>query len=151
MSDAIVKSIEIAASPHRVWDALVDHEKFGAWFRVALDQPFEIGKPSTGHMTYPGYENYRWEARVVAMEPMSRFAFEWPATGGDKELMDSGVPIVEWTLVEFVLEPTARGTRLTVTESGFDKVPEPRRTNVMRDNDGGWAEQVKNIRAYVSG
>ncbi|WP_335682227.1 SRPBCC family protein [Sphingobium indicum] len=51
--------------------------------------------------------------------------------------------------MEFLLEPVESGTRLTVTESGFDKVPEPRRSNVMRDNDGGWAEQVKNIRDYA--
>ncbi|BAV63900.1 SRPBCC family protein [Sphingobium cloacae] len=151
MIDAIVKTIEIEAPVERVRDALIDHWKFGTWFRVTLDQPFEPGKPSTGHMTYPGYEDYRWEARIVAIDPMRRFAFEWPATGGDKEWMDSGVPVPEWTLVEFVLEPTGSGTRLTVTESGFDKVPEPRRTHVMRDNEGGWAEQVGNIRNYVEG
>ncbi|KMS62917.1 SRPBCC family protein [Sphingobium baderi] len=151
MTDSIVKTIDINAPVDRVWDALVDHEKFGTWFRVALDQPFEVGTLSTGHMTYPGYEDYSWEARVLTMEPMARFAFEWPATGGDKKLMDSGVPVPEWTLVEFVLKPMEGGTRLTVTESGFDKVPEPRRTNVMRDNEGGWAEQVGNIRDYVAG
>lgn len=149
MSDSIVKTIEIAAPVPKVWDALVDHEKFGSWFRVALDQPFAVGQPSTGHMTYPGYEDYRWVARVVAIEPMTRFAFDWPATGGNKELMEAGVPVPEWTRVEFRLEPTSEGTRLTVTESGFDQVPEPRRTNVMRDNDGGWAEQVQNIRTYA--
>jgi uncharacterized protein YndB with AHSA1/START domain len=151
MSDAIIKTIEIAAPVSTVWDALIDHEKFGSWFRVALDQPFAVGQPSTGYMTYPGYEDYRWEARVVAIEPPTRFAFEWPATGGDKELMESGIAVPEWTLVEFRLEPTAAGTLLTVTESGFDEVPKPRRTNVMRDNDGGWAEQVRNIKAYVEG
>ncbi|HKY81405.1 MAG TPA: SRPBCC family protein [Sphingobium sp.] len=151
MSDAIIKTVEIAAPVGKVWDALVDYRKFGDWFMVALDQPFSVGEPSTGHMTYPGYETYRWEARVVAIEPMSRFVLEWPATGGDKELMESGVQVPEWTRVEFVLEPISAGTRLTVTESGFDKVPEPRRTNVMRSNDGGWAEQVKNIKTYVEG
>lgn len=151
MVDSISKSIEIAASVEQVWDALIDHEKFGAWFQVALDQPFVASEASTGHMTYPGFEEYRWEARVVAVEPMRRFAFEWPATGGDKQLMDSGVPVPEWTLVEFLLEPAGSGTLLTVMESGFDKVPEPRRSNVMRSNDGGWAEQVKNIRKYVEG
>lgn len=151
MVDSISKSIEMAASVEQVWGALIDHEKFGAWFQVALDQPFVAGKASTGHMTYPGFEEYRWEARVVAVEPMRRFAFEWPATGGDKQLMDSGVPVPEWTLVEFLLEPAGSGTLLTVTESGFDKVPEPRRSNVIRSNDGGWAAQVKNIRKYVEG
>ena len=149
MPDSIIKTIEIAAPVERVWDALIDHEKFGSWFRVALDQPFVVGQASTGHMTYPGYEDYRWEARVVAIEPMTRFAYEWPATGGDKQLMESGVAVAEWTLVEFILEPAAARTRLTVRESGFDGVPEPRRSNVMRDNDGGWAEQVKNIRDYA--
>lgn len=149
MPDSIIKTIEIAAPVERVWDALIDHKKFGSWFRVALDQPFVVGQASTGHMTYPGYEDYRWEARVVAIKPMTRFAYEWPATGGDKQLMESGVAVAEWTLVEFILEPAAAGTRLTVRESGFDGVPEPRRSNVMRDNDGGWAEQVKNIRDYA--
>ncbi len=149
MTDSITKSIEIAAPVARVWDALTDHEKFGAWFRVALDQPFAVDSPSTGHMTYPGFEDYRWEARIVAIEPMTRFAYAWPATGGDKALMESGVPVPEWTLCEFLLEPIAKGTKLTVTESGFDQVPEPRRTNVMRSNDGGWTEQVVNIKTYV--
>lgn len=97
MPDSIIKTIEIAAPVEKVWDALIDHEKFGIWFRVALDQPFAVGQASTGHMTYPGYEDYRWEARVVAIEPMTRFAYEWPATGGDKALMESGVAVPEWT------------------------------------------------------
>jgi len=149
MPDSIIKTIDVAAPVERVWDALTDHEKFGTWFRVALDQPFVLGQPSTGYMTYPGYEDYRWEARVVAIEPMRRFAYEWPATGGDKDLMESSSTVPEWTLVEFLLEPIGNGTRLTVTESGFDKVPEPRRSDVMRSNDGGWTEQVQNIRDYV--
>ncbi|MBZ9649708.1 SRPBCC family protein [Sphingobium sp. 3R8] len=149
MPDHIIKTIDIAAPIARVWDALIDHEKFGAWFLVALDQPFAVGQGSTGHMTYPGYEHFPWQSRTVAIEPMTRFAFEWPATGGDEDAIRNGVP--EWTLVEFRMEPTAGGTRLTVTESGFDSVPEPRRASVLRSNDGGWAEQVQNIRRYVEG
>lgn len=151
MVDSIVRTVVIDAPVERVWDALIDHEKFGSWFRVALDQPFMPGGASTGHMTYPGYEDYRWEARIVAIEPMTRFALEWPATGGDKALMESGEPVAEWTLVEFCLEPTAAGTRLTISESGFDRVPEPRRTNVMRDNGAGWTEQAQNIKSFVEG
>lgn len=149
MTGAIVKSIEIAAPVEHVWDALTDHRKFGAWFLVALDQPFAVGTISTGHMTYPGYEHFLWKSHTVAIEPMTRFAFAWPATGGDEEAIRHGVP--EWTLVEFRLEPIADGTRMTVTESGFDSVPEPRRSNVLRSNDGGWVEQVQNIKRYVEG
>ncbi len=149
MPDSITKAIDIAAPVEKVWDALIDPQKFGAWFRVALDGPFIVGEITTGRMTYPGYEQYGWESRTVAIEPMTRLAIEWPATGGDEAAMRSGVP--EWTLVEFRLEPIAGGVRLTVTESGFDHVPEPRRSQVMRSNEGGWAEQVQNIKRYVAG
>jgi hypothetical protein len=56
----------------------------------------------------------------------------------------------EPTLVEFRLQPIAGGTLLTVTESGFDKIPSDRRAEAFRRNDGGWAQQMKNIQAYVS-
>ena len=50
-----------------------------------------------------------------------------------------------------MVDSISKSIMLTVTESGFDKVPESRRGNVMRSNDGGWAEQVKKIRKYVEG
>ncbi len=53
------------------------------------------------------------------------------------------------TLVEFRLEKTAAGTRLRVTESGFENIPAHRRAEAFRMNDGGWTQQVKNIETYV--
>ena len=56
----------------------------------------------------------------------------------------------ESTLIEFRLQPSPGGTLLTVTESGFDKVPAERRAEALLRNDGGWAQQMKNIQAYVT-
>jgi len=53
--------------------------------------------------------------------------------------------------VEFRLEPTATGTRLTVVESGFDALPSHRRDEAWRMNDRGWSIQVQNIQAHVDG
>jgi hypothetical protein len=53
------------------------------------------------------------------------------------------------TLVEFRLQATASGTLLKVTESGFEKIPAARRAEAFLRNDGGWAQQMKNIQAYV--
>ena len=146
MSDRIEKQIEVAAPVERVWCALTDHRQFGEWFRVKLDGPFVAGQPSTGHITHPGYEHVRWNATVVAIEPPSRFAFTWHPYG-----IDPGVDYSQETptLVEFRLEPTAAGTRVSVTESGFDQVPAHRRDEAFRMNEGGWAAQVQNIKAYV--
>ncbi|MFC3444509.1 SRPBCC domain-containing protein [Sphingobium rhizovicinum] len=146
MPDCIIKSIDIAAPVATVWDAIIDHEKFGAWFLVALDQPFTVGEATTGHMTYPGYEHFPWVSRTVAIEPMTRFAFEWPATAGMKRRSATACRNGHWWSSCWSRSPPAPPD---VTESGFDKVPEPRRSNVLRDNEGGWAEQVDNVRRYA--
>jgi uncharacterized protein YndB with AHSA1/START domain len=146
MSDRIEKRIELKAPVSRVWRALTDHREFGEWFRVNIDGPFVPGEVSRGHITYPGYEHVQWEATVVKMEPESAFAFTWHPYGVDPKVDYSKE---EPTLVEFRLEAIPGGTLLLLTESGFDKVPAGRRAEAYRMNEGGWAEQMKNIERYV--
>ncbi|MBO9666918.1 MAG: SRPBCC domain-containing protein, partial [Bdellovibrio sp.] len=55
------------------------------------------------------------------------------------------------TVVEFHLEATSWGTRLKVTESGFNKIPSERREKAYEMNEGGWSEQMKNIDEYLTG
>ncbi len=73
--DRIEKTIELAAPVARVWRALTDHAEFGQWFQVKLSGPFQPGAVVTGQMTFPGYEDYPWRARVERMEPESLFSF----------------------------------------------------------------------------
>jgi uncharacterized protein YndB with AHSA1/START domain len=89
----------------------------------------------------------KWEAVVKAMEPERLFSFTWHPAAVDPKMDYSKEP---QTLVEFRLEKTADGTRLTVTESGFDKIPAGRRPEAFRMNEGGWAEQMKNIERYLA-
>ncbi len=55
------------------------------------------------------------------------------------------------TLVTLTLEEIPEGTRLTVVESGFDRIPAARRAEALRMNEGGWAEQLQNVARHVSG
>lgn len=146
MSDRIEKTIELNAPVSRVWQAITDHREFGEWFRVRIDAPFVAGEVATGQITYPGYEHVRWTATIKRMDEPTLFSFTWIPYAVDPDTdYSSETP----TLVEFRLEPTSKGTRLTITESGFDKVPEYRRAEALRLNEGGWEEQVKNIKAHV--
>jgi uncharacterized protein YndB with AHSA1/START domain len=149
MQDRIEKHIELKAPVARVWRALTDYREFGEWFRVKLDGPFVPGEVSTGHITYAGYEHLKWNATVKAMEPERLFSFTWHPYAVDPDADYSAEPP---TLVEFKLEPTpAGGTLLTVVESGFSKIPAGRRAEAFRMNEGGWAQQMKNIAAHVDG
>jgi uncharacterized protein YndB with AHSA1/START domain len=146
-TDRIEKSIELKAPVSRVWRALTNHEEFGAWFRVKLDGPFVPGQVSRGRITYPGYEHVKWEAVVQKIEPERLFSFTWHPYAVDSDKDYSAEPP---TLVTFTLETIATGTRLRVVESGFDRIPAGRRAEAFRMNDGGWAEQVKNIAEHVA-
>jgi uncharacterized protein YndB with AHSA1/START domain len=147
MENVVEKRIELKAPVSRVWRALTDHREFGEWFRVKLDGPFVPGQVSRGHITYPGYEHLKWEATVEKMDPERLFSYTWHpyAVDPNKDYSKESP-----TLVEFTLEKTASGTLLVVKESGFEKVPADRRAEAFRMNEGGWAEQVKNIEGYVA-
>jgi uncharacterized protein YndB with AHSA1/START domain len=147
MSDRIEKIIELKAPVSKVWRALTNHEEFGTWFRVRLDNPFVPGQTTRGRITYPGYEHLKWEAVVQKMEPERVFSFTWHPYAIDPNKDYSSEPP---TLVEFTLEKSGSGTLLRVVESGFDKIPAGRRAEALRMNEGGWAEQMKNIAEYVS-
>lgn len=149
--DRIEKQIELKAAVSRVWRALTDYREFGEWFRVKLEGPFVVGQVSRGYITYPGYEHVRWEAVVQKMEPERLFSFTWPHPKSfDKAEYTGEYSKEPTTLVEFRLEKTTSGTLLVVTESGFDKLPEDRRLEAFRRNEGGWTEQMKNIEKYVT-
>jgi uncharacterized protein YndB with AHSA1/START domain len=147
MPDRIEKTIELKAPLARVWRALTDHQEFGAWFGVRLESPFVVGETARGHITYPGCEHVMMEAKVVAIEPQRYFAYTWHPYAVDPAVDYAHEPP---TLVEFTLEAIDAGTRLTVVESGFDRIPTHRRDEAWRMNDGGWAAQIRNIEAHVA-
>src|SRR3984885_8187141 len=145
--DRIEKQIELKAPVSRVWRALADYRGFGEWFRVKLEGPFVAGQPAEGFITWPGYEHLRMEVVVQKIEPERYFSYTWhPYALDPKADYSKEMP----TLVEFVLEKSAKGTLLKVTESGFDKIPSARRQEAFRMNENGWQQQLNNIESHVA-
>ena len=144
--DRIEKTVELSAPVSRVWSAITDHVQFGEWFRVRLDGPFEVGGTTTGNITYEGYEHIRWESVTEEMTHERRFVFSWPPSAVDP---DTEYPADAKVTVVFELEPTEEGTRLTITESGFEQFPERKRLDILRSNKEGWDIQAKNISDYL--
>ena len=147
----IVKRIELKAAPGRGWRALTDYREFGEWVRVKLDRPFVVGELARGWITHPGYEHVKWEALVERMEHERLLAFTWPhARSHDKAHYSPDYSGAPRTLVEFTLERTPAGTLLTVTESGFERLPPEWCHEALLRNEHGWNEQMKNIERHVA-
>ena len=148
-ADRIQKEIVLKVPRSRAWKAIADPIEFGSWFKVDMTGvTFEPGKPVHAKMTYPGFEGHPFDLVVDRIEPERLFSFRWHPYNPDPNYDYASEPM---TLVEFRLEDVAGGTRLIVTESGFDGIPLARRAESFRMNDEGWAEQVRNIEAHVAG
>lgn len=80
------------------------------------------------------------------MEPESFFSFRWHPFAIERDHDYSKEPT---TLVVFSLEDVADGVMLTVTESGFDRIPLARRAKAFTANEQGWGVVVKLIEEYL--
>ena len=169
MTDRIEKQVTLRAPVTRVWKAIADAREFGRWFGFKLEGDFVAGQPIRGtfdgtvdeaaimeHQKKAGLEPSKIKlpepnavfGTVERIEPERYFSFRWIPYGIDAEVAPENEPT---TLVEFRLEPVAEGTRLTIVESGFDRVPVHRRERAFRMNEGGWAAQVTNLEKYLDG
>jgi len=144
-TDRIQKTVIIRASRSKVWKALTDPGQLGEWFGAKLTGNFVPGQRTRGPITIPNYAHLSFEVVVEEMEPERLFSWRWQP-GGDPD-KDPAEPT---TLVVFELEEVPEGTRLTVTESGFDRLPTARRDKSYRENDAGWAGQINNISRYLA-
>jgi uncharacterized protein YndB with AHSA1/START domain len=156
--DRIEKHILLRAPLATVWQALTDSTKFGAWFGVKLDGTFTTGARITGKITpttadadvakaQQPHEGKPFEITIDRIEPQRLFSFRWHPYAIEPGVDYSGEPM---TLIEFALTPVADGVRLTVTESGFDRIPLERRATAFRMNEGGWSMMVKVIEKYLA-
>jgi uncharacterized protein YndB with AHSA1/START domain len=156
--DRIEKKVLLRASLVRVWRAVSDARQFGAWFGVDFDGPFVPGARMIGRIVptqvdedvarlQKPYEGRAFEVTVVRIEPERIFSFRWHPFAVDAAFDYSSEPT---TLVVFELQEVEGGTRLTITESGFDGIPLARRAQAFTANEGGWTHQAKLIEKYLS-
>ncbi len=151
----IEKRVVLRASLDRVWRAISDADEFGRWFGVRFDGPFVAGTSVTATITPTEVDDdvaKRQEPHagttstwhIVAVEPRRRFAYRWQPCPGEPDVDDQPT-----TLVEFTLSEVPDGVLLTIIESGFESIPEARRSSSFDANAEGWAIQADLVRRYT--
>jgi uncharacterized protein YndB with AHSA1/START domain len=136
--DRIERTVEIARPPTAVWAALTTAEGLGTWF----------GNSATINLRPGGTAQIAWSSgdkadlRIERVEEPAVFGFTWHIYG----LPDDDP---RRTYVEFTLEPTGTGTRLTVVESGFAQLPEGAHREAYDGNTRGWASELGELVDYL--
>lgn len=142
----IDREIEIKASPERVWRALTTPEELGAWFQVKVEGDIAAGQEVWMTSLHEGYVGQRFRVLFVELTPFVRVAWEWHP--GEVE-PDFDYSQEKRTTVTFTLEPAGAGTRLRMSETGFDAISLARRAKVYKDNSQGWTEVLVWIQKYA--
>ena len=144
--DRIDRTIEIAAPVERVWRALVSGPELSAWFRVSIEGAIEPGAELWMTSTHAEYAGQRFRVRIAEMTPPTRLVWEWHPGAVDPAVDYAREPR---TRVTFTLAPSGDGTRLSLSETGFDAISLDRRAKVYRDNTDGWAEVLGWVQGHV--
>jgi len=104
--DRIERTVQLAHPPGAVWAALTTAEGLAAWF--GNEAVIDLRPGGSARMRWTGGESA--EMRVERVEEPKVFGFTWHIFG-----LPENDP--RRTYVEFTLEPSGAGTRLTVVAS----------------------------------
>jgi uncharacterized protein YndB with AHSA1/START domain len=136
MKDFVEKTLRLAATPERVWQAITEPAELSRWFPDHTD--LEPRPGSTGWFDWTAYGKYA--VRIEELSPPRRLVWTWAR--------DAGVALEEGqrTTVEWTLEPSGDGgTNVYLRESGFT---DPK----YRDgNDEGWDKELGELVQYLEG
>ena len=136
--DCIERTVDIPRPPAAVWAALTTAEGLGAWFGDRATIDLRPGGPARVEWK----EGHTADLRVERVEEPRVFGFTWHIHG----LPDDDP---RRTYVEFTLEPTGEGTRLTVVESGFAQLSEDAYREAYDGNTRGWASELDELVDYL--
>jgi uncharacterized protein YndB with AHSA1/START domain len=137
--DKIERTMEIGQPPARVWAALTTAEGLASWF----GQTAKIDLRPGGALSMTWTSGDEANMTIERVEEPTVFGFTWGLNG-----LEADDP--RRTYVEFTLEPTASGTRLTVVESGFAQVSGDAHAKAYGGNVDGWASELGELVAYLT-
>jgi uncharacterized protein YndB with AHSA1/START domain len=106
--NTIIRTLDLGHPQEKVWVALTTIDGFTGWF--GSHAAGEIAPGRDLRMRWEQYGNTEQTLAIQVVDPMSVFAYSWSINGAP-----AGDP--RRTYVEFALEPTATGTRLSTVRA----------------------------------
>lgn len=138
--NTIVRTLDLPHPQEKVWSALTTLDGLTGWFGSHAEG--EVAPGCDVVMRWEQYDNGQQTLAIKVVDPMAVFAYCWGISGAPAD-------DPRRTYVEFALAPTATGTRLVVTESGFAQLPDEWLGQTYEGNTQGWASELAELVAYL--
>ncbi|MFN8015445.1 MAG: SRPBCC domain-containing protein [Acidimicrobiia bacterium] len=132
MKDIITRELSIKAEQENVYNVMAQPELITQWFPDRVEGNFQVGERAK--LFFDGYNGFS-QIYIETAQPYSHFGFRW-APGGIEfpgDVLDGPN-----TLVEFFLATIGDKTKVVVTESGFDSLPDDIKEQSWKMNSEGW-------------
>lgn len=144
MQDVITKEIVVKANKEKVYAAIADPAQIVKWFPDTVENgTLEVGQRPVFVFTK---QDHKAQIYVEAATPHEYFAYRW--VPGGTTLGD--VLALPNTLVEFFIEESENGTKVTVKESGFSSLPAKIAEKSFSENSGGWEFMTNRLQKLMN-
>ena len=131
MQDKIEREIIIKAPKEQVYEAMTNAEQITSWFPDAVEGTIDTGEQPI--FVFNGHG--KAQTYIETMQPHDYFAYRWIPGGSD---FVGDARTVPNTLVEFHIKEADGISKVTMTESGFAKLPSLVAQKSFDMNSGGW-------------
>ncbi|MBD8078405.1 SRPBCC domain-containing protein [Cellulosimicrobium arenosum] len=134
----VTRTLRIEAPPARVWAALTQEDLISQWFGQRTTLP-DLRVGGEGVFGFDGYGDVG--VRIEEYDEPAVLAFRWGASVGEELRVDNS------TVARFTLVPDGAATVLSVVETGFEHLADPRAA--MDDNRQGWTAELDELVAFL--
>jgi uncharacterized protein YndB with AHSA1/START domain len=139
-SASVERKVWINAPRERVWQAITDAAQINQWW--GGDDHWEIDSLQVGGVVRFGHVDDVMTASIAVCDPPREFSIAWPPQPGYHQISMT---------TRYLLETENGGTRLTVSETGFDALPETLRQKRIEQTALGYEQVLAGLQAYLEG
>ena len=133
----ITRSIDIHAPLDRVWAAITEPDLIAQWFGETAE--FDATPGGAGSFGWPDHGPFR--VVVEHVDEPKTLVYRWARDAGVDPVPGNS------TLVRFDLTEIADGTRLDLSETGFEELEDPR--GARAGNVEGWRAELAELVGLV--
>jgi len=136
---AVERSVLIDASPQAVWEAITDPKHLEQWYAPGC--PWEI--PALQEGATIKFHNTDTDIQLATIEvltPLREFTLRWQL-----DPMHPGLTLSN----TFLLEPENDSTRVTVSQAGYESLPEDMRQEQVEQDGEAYTAIVESLKHYL--
>jgi uncharacterized protein YndB with AHSA1/START domain len=137
---AVERRAWIHASSQQVWCAITEPRQLEQWYAPGCPWEMIPALQAGATVKFHNTETDIQLARIEVVEPLKELTLRWQI-----EEADPSMSLVN----SFRLEEENGGTRVTVTQAGYESLPEDVRQQMVEQDEAAYMAIVENLKTYL--